>query len=107
MIEQYKEQIKPLVNRTIGTSNMNITAQQNENGPSSLGNLIADAQHTTMNKQILMRENLLGVTYMLFSHLIIPLSKMNLTGQQINEVLHQQWQSNATRMLNYEIEDRI
>jgi 5'-nucleotidase len=90
---------------------MNITAQQNENGESSLGNLIADAQRTTMNPggiraDIDEGELTWGDLYVVqpFNNTLI---KMNLTGQQINEVLHQQWQSNATRMLNYEIEDRI
>lgn len=110
VIEQYEEKVEAIVNRVVGTVESKITAQQNENGESALGNLIADSQRAAMDVDFAfmnpggIRADIdagdvtWGNLYVVqpFNNTLV---KMNVTGQQIRDVLNQQWQANATRML--------
>ncbi|WP_369902103.1 bifunctional UDP-sugar hydrolase/5'-nucleotidase [Bacillus manliponensis] len=109
-VDQYKEKIAPLVNQVIGTSSAPIDRKLNEAGESTLGNLIADAQRANMNAQIALmnpggiRNDLdagditWGEVYGIqpFGNQLI---KVDLTGQDIRDILNQQWQKSTTRML--------
>ncbi|MGM7722989.1 bifunctional metallophosphatase/5'-nucleotidase [Metabacillus sp. Hm71] len=110
MIEKYEEKIEPIVSRVIGTAETSITAAQNENGESALGNFIADAQREAMKADIALMnpggiradldagEVTWGQLYVVqpFKNNLI---KMSLTGQQIQKILNQQWQASRTKML--------
>ena len=109
-VNQYQEKIAPLVNQVIGTSAAPIDRKQNAAGESTLGNLVADAQRATMNTQIALMNpggirNDLDAGDITWGELygIQPfgnqLIKVNLTGQDIRDILNQQWQKNTTRML--------
>lgn len=94
--------IAPITNRNIGDTKCEITKVQNSDGESALGNLIADAQREVMNSDFAffnisgLRTNLRagkitwGRLYYIqpFNNNII---KMTLTGQQIVDLLNQQW----------------
>ncbi|MFN7249457.1 MAG: bifunctional metallophosphatase/5'-nucleotidase [Anaerobacillus sp.] len=109
-IAHYEQLVEPIVNRIVGTAETRLRAQQNEHGESALGNLIADAQRQTMNTDfafmnpggiradIDMGKVTWGNVYTVqpFNNTLV---KMNLTGQQIRQLLNQQWQPNTTRML--------
>ena len=97
-----EEKVAPLVNQVIGTAATNITRSENSAGESALGNLIADAQRAAMATDFAfmnpggIRADLAAgeVTWgELFA--IQPfgnsLVKMNLTGQQVYQLLEQQW----------------
>ncbi|PDZ10086.1 bifunctional metallophosphatase/5'-nucleotidase [Bacillus pseudomycoides] len=109
-MEQYKEKIAPLVNQVVGKSTAPIDRKQNIAGESTLGNLVADAQRATMNAQIALMNpggirNDLDAGDITWGELygIQPfgnqLIKVNLTGQDIRDILNQQWQKSVTRML--------
>lgn len=102
LVDKAVTAVAPLVNRVIGTASQAITRSENSAGESALGNLIADAQRAAMGTDIAfmnaggIRADLPAgnVTWgNLFS--IQPfnndLVKMELTGQQIIELLNQQW----------------
>lgn len=110
LVRQAEEKVAPLVNEVIGVAADNITRTQNSAGESALGNLIADAQRAAMNTDFAfmnpggIRADLAAgqVTWgQLFS--VQPfgnsLVKMGLTGQQIYDLLNQQWQGTGVRML--------
>jgi 5'-nucleotidase len=94
--------IAPIVNRSIGNAKCDISKVQNSDGESALGNLVADAQKAVMNTDFAfinsngLRTNLRagnitwGKLYYMqpFNNNIV---KMTLTGQQIVDLLNQQW----------------
>ncbi|ARK32255.1 bifunctional metallophosphatase/5'-nucleotidase [Halalkalibacter krulwichiae] len=110
MIGQYEEKVEPIVNEIVASTNMRLTGQQNENGESILGNLIADSQRAAMDADFAfmnpggIRADIdegdvtWGNLYVVqpFNNTLV---KMNLSGEQIRQALNQQWQPNATRML--------
>ncbi|MEY8347644.1 5'-nucleotidase C-terminal domain-containing protein [Bacillus cereus] len=109
-MDQYQEKIAPLVNQVVGKSTAPIDRKQNAAGESTLGNLVADAQRATMNTQIALMNpggirNDLDAGDITWGELygIQPfgnqLIKINLTGQDIRDILNQQWQKDKTRML--------
>ncbi|MFE5128149.1 bifunctional metallophosphatase/5'-nucleotidase, partial [Bacillus mobilis] len=109
-IDQYKEKIAPLVNEVVGKSTAAIDRKQNDAGESTLGNVIADAQRQTMQAQIALMNpggirNDLDAGDITWGELygIQPfgnqLIKVDLTGQDIRDILNQQWQKGTTRML--------
>lgn len=109
-MDQYQEKIAPLVNQVVGKSTAPMDRKQNAAGESTLGNLIADVQRSTMNTQIALMNpggirNDLDAGDITWGELygIQPfgnqLIKVNLTGQDIRDILNQQWQKDITRML--------
>lgn len=102
LVTQAQAKVAPLVNRVIGTAAGDLLRAENPAGESALGNLIADAQRTALGTDFAfmnpggIRADLLAgpVTYgELFT--IQPfgnsLVRMDLTGQQIYDLLNQQW----------------
>lgn len=110
MIKQYETKIEPIVNRLIGTAKAPLTALQNEDGESVLGDIIADSQRVAMKTDFALmnpggiRADIDGgdvtwgelFTVQPFNNNLV---KMNLTGQQIRAVLNQQWQGVKRTML--------
>lgn len=102
LVMQAESTVAPLVNRVIGETAVALLRTENPAGESALGNLIADAQRAALGTDFAfmnpggIRADLLAgpVTYgELFT--IQPfgnsLVRMNLTGQQIYDLLNQQW----------------
>jgi len=109
MVANYESTVEPIVNRVIGSTSGNLTALRNENGESILGNLIADAQRQAMNTDIALM-NPGGIradinpgditwgeiyTVQPFNNDMV---KMTMTGQQIRDVLNQQWGAKTTML---------
>lgn len=102
MLEGYEAKVEPIVNRMVGSTSDNLTAKQNENGESVLGDFIADAQRKAMNTEIAfmnpggIRADIdpgditWGEVYTVqpFNNELV---KMTMTGQQIRDLLNQQW----------------
>lgn len=102
MIETYEEKVKPIVKRVVGSTSVALTAQQNANGESLLGDFIADAQQKMMKTDFAFMnpggiradidagEITWGEVYTVqpFNNDVI---KMTMTGQHILDVLNQQW----------------
>lgn len=110
MVDGYKKEVAPLINRVIGNSAEAITTEIDESGESSLGNLIADSQREAMNTDIAFMNpggiradlNAGEITWgELFT--IQPfgniLTQMTLTGEQIRAILEQQFSENSTTIL--------
>ena len=110
LVATVEAKVAPLVARVIGHAAADIRRVQNLAGESALGNLIADAQRIAlgtdfalMNPGGIRTDVLAGpVTYRdLFT--VQPfgnsLVRMTLTGQQIYDLLNQQWVSQPPRML--------
>ncbi len=102
LVAQAQAKVAPLVNRVIGTAAGDLLRAESPAGESALGNLIADAQRTAlgtdfafMNPGGIRADVPSGpVTYgQLFT--VQPfgnsLVRMDLTGQQIYDLLNQQW----------------
>lgn len=102
LVAQAQAKVAPLVNRVIGEAAGELLRTENPAGESSLGNLIADAQRAALGTDFAfmnpggIRADLSAgpVTYgELFT--IQPfgnsLVRMDLTGQQIYDLLNQQW----------------
>lgn len=111
MVGAAEELVAPLVNRLVGESSVAITRAASAAGESALGNLIADAQRDAMGTDVAfmnpggIRADLDAgpVTWgELFT--IQPfgnsLVKMTLTGQQIHDVLEQQFTQASPRILS-------
>ncbi|PLS07323.1 bifunctional metallophosphatase/5'-nucleotidase [Neobacillus cucumis] len=110
MVEGYEAKVAPLVNRVIGTTTDGLTSLQNANGESVLGDLIADSQRNSMKTDFAfmnpggIRADLdpgditWGQAYTVqpFNNALI---KMTMTGQQVRDVLNQQWGATSTNML--------
>ncbi|MCS6896679.1 MAG: bifunctional metallophosphatase/5'-nucleotidase, partial [Nitrospira sp.] len=102
LVAQAQAKVAPLVDRVIGTAATAILRMESPSGESALGNLIADAQRAAMGTDVAfmnpggIRADLLAgpVTY---GHLLTvqpfgnSLVRMELTGQQIYDLLNQQW----------------
>ncbi len=102
LVAQAQAKVAPLVNRVIGEAAADLLRAENPAGESSLGNLIADAQRAALGTDVAfmnpggIRADLSAgpVTYgELFT--IQPfgnsLVRMDLTGQQLYDLLNQQW----------------
>jgi 5'-nucleotidase len=102
LVERAQATVAPLVNRVIGTAATDLVRAESPSGESALGNLIADAQRAALGTDFAfmnpggIRADLAAgpVTYgQLFT--IQPfgnsLVRMELTGQQIYDLLNQQW----------------
>jgi 5'-nucleotidase len=102
LVMQAESTVAPLVNRVIGEAAAALLRTENPAGESTLGNLIADAQRAALGTDFAfmnpggIRADLLAgpVTFgELFT--VQPfgnsLVRMNLTGQQIYDLLNQQW----------------
>lgn len=102
LVAQAQAKVAPLVNRVIGEAATDLLRAENPAGESSLGNLIADAQRAALGTDVAfmnpggIRADLSAgpVTYgELFT--IQPfgnsLVRMDLTGQQLYDLLNQQW----------------
>ncbi len=97
-----EEKVAPLVNQVIGVAADDITRAENGAGESALGNLIADAQRAAMGTDFAfmnpggIRADVLAgdvtwgelFTVQPFGNSLV---KMDLTGQQIYDLLEQQW----------------
>ncbi|MBH8599366.1 5'-nucleotidase C-terminal domain-containing protein [Thermoactinomyces sp. CICC 10523] len=103
MVAEAEKKVGPLINQVIGKTAAAITRTQNEAGESALGNLIADAQRSAMNTDFAfmnpggIRADLPAgdvtwgdlYTTQPFGN---QLEKMELTGEQIKQLLNQQFQ---------------
>lgn len=110
MIQKYEAKVEPIANRVVGSTSINLTAMQNANGESVLGDLIADAQRSTMKTDFAfmnpggIRADIdagditWGEVYTVqpFNN---DLVKVTMTGQQIRDLLNQQWGQSKTNML--------
>lgn len=102
LLARAEAKVAPIVNTVVGTAAGEITRTQNAAGESALGNLIADAQRATMGTDCAfmnpggIRDDIhagdvtVGMIYTIqpFNNVLM---KMSLTGQQIYDVLNQQW----------------
>ncbi|HLO13124.1 MAG TPA: 5'-nucleotidase C-terminal domain-containing protein [Pseudoneobacillus sp.] len=110
MIQKYEAKVEPIANRVVGSTSINLTAMQNANGESVLGDLIADAQRSTMKTDFAfmnpggIRADIdagditWGEVYTVqpFNN---DLVKVTMTGKQIRDLLNQQWGQSKTNML--------
>lgn len=110
MVEGYAAKVAPLVNRVIGTTTNSLTALQNANGESVIGDLIADSHRNAMKTDFAfmnpggIRADIdagditWGQAYTVqpFNNALV---KMTMTGQQISDVLNQQWKDSSATML--------
>lgn len=103
LVQKYADQAAPLVNRVVGTSTAKLESPRDAGVDTPLGNLIADSQRAQMGTQMAFMNpggirapiEAGEVTYgELFA--VQPfgnnLVKLNLTGDQIYQLLNQQWQ---------------
>lgn len=102
LVAAAEEKVAPLVNRVIGESAVDLLKRQNPAGESALGNLIADAQRGAMGSDFAfmnpggIRADLPAgpvtwgelFTVQPFGNSLV---RMTLTGQQIYDLLNQQW----------------
>ena len=110
MVDSYSEQIAPLVNEVIGQADTALTREQDDSGESTLGNVIADSQRVIMGTDFAFM-NPGGIRADLDQGAITwgeafniqpfgnSLVTMNMTGQQIKDVLEQQWNGSYPKML--------
>lgn len=109
MIEGYEAKVGPIINRVVGSTSVSLTAQQNENGESVIGDFIADAQREAMktdfaflNSGVIRADIDSGDITWGEVYTVQPfnndLLKMTMSGQQIRNALNQQWGTN-TNML--------
>lgn len=110
LLRRYEEQVAPRVERKVAEAAIPLTRDASPAGESALGNLIADAQRWKMGTDFAfmnpggIRADLeagpitWGELYSVqpFNN---DLVKMTLTGEQIYQLLNQQWQENRTRFL--------
>ncbi len=102
LLEEAKAKVAPLTEQVVGTAAAEITRTQTPAGEAALGNLIADSQRAAMGTDLAfmnpggIRADLdagtvtWGQLYTIqpFNNYLV---KMTLTGQQIYDVLNQQW----------------
>jgi 2',3'-cyclic-nucleotide 2'-phosphodiesterase len=111
LVSKYEDQVAPIINQVTGTADETITRTQNAAGESALGNLIADAQRWKMDTDFAFM-NPGGIRDDIYDgevtwgelYTVQPfnndLVKMTLTGEQIRNLLNQQWANlNKIRML--------
>ncbi|MBD0306400.1 MAG: bifunctional metallophosphatase/5'-nucleotidase [Nitrospiraceae bacterium] len=111
LVAQAEATVAPKVARVVGQVAADISRIQNEAGESPLGNLIADAQRWAMKTDIafmnrggigddLHRGNVMWGDVLHVHRFGNTLIRMELTGQQIYDVLNQQWlNQDVPRML--------
>ena len=98
----------------VGKSTASIDRKQNDAGESTLGNLVADAQRQTMQTQIALMNpggirNDLDAGDITWGELygIQPfgnqLIKVDLTGQDIRDILNQQWQKEQQECFKFQV----
>ncbi|MDC2866006.1 MULTISPECIES: bifunctional metallophosphatase/5'-nucleotidase [unclassified Bacillus (in: firmicutes)] len=108
-LQSYQTKVAPLTEQILGKSIHEVTRDQNKNGEADLGALIAVSQRQAMQTDIAfvnpgtIRHNLpAGFITWENTFLIQPfenkLIKMELTGKEIQSVLHEQW-DDEVRML--------
>jgi 5'-nucleotidase len=111
MVAAAEELVAPLVNMVIGQAAGPLTRTANAAGESELGNLIADAQRAAMGTEFAfmnpggIRADLEGgevtwgelFTVQPFGNSLV---RMTLTGQQVKELLEQQFIGTSTRLLS-------
>ena len=102
LVTQAEQTVAPLVNEVIGQAAIDIVQAENSAGESTLGNLIADSQRAAVQADfafmnpggirtdILASEVTWGELFAVqpFGNSLV---KMNLTGQQVYDLLNQQW----------------
>jgi 5'-nucleotidase len=110
MVDGYKAIVAPLINREVGTSSEAITKTADASGESALGNLIADSQRLAMSTDFALM-NPGGIRADLDAGPITwgelftiqpfgnQLVSMTYTGQQLKEVLEQQFTASKTTTL--------
>ncbi|RHW36842.1 bifunctional metallophosphatase/5'-nucleotidase [Lysinibacillus yapensis] len=110
MVESYKETVAPLVNEVIGQTTSPLTRNQDDSGESTLGNFTADSHRAVMGTDFAfmnpggIRADIdagditWGEVYTT-SPFGNSLVSMELTGEQIKEILEQQWKGSYPRML--------
>ncbi len=123
LLEMSEEVVEPLTNRIVTIASADITREETDAGESALGNLVADGQRAAMNADIAfittgsLRADLAegnvtwGDLYSVqpFSSTVLS---MTLTGDQVRDVLEQQWQTPlpphnlAVSGLSYTFDDR-
>lgn len=109
LIEGYEAKVAPIINRVIGSTTTELTARQNENGESVLGDFITDAQRAKMKTDFALTnpggiradidagEITWGEAYTV-QPFYNELVRMTMTGKQLRDVLNQQWGA-KTQML--------
>lgn len=117
LVARYEKLAAPLADEIVGEITAPITKKQNEAGESTLGNLVADAQHAAtaapdkggaafaiMNAGGI-RTDLATAGDITFGQIFAVqpfgnlLVTITLTGTQIHQVLEQQWRGDRARML--------
>jgi 5'-nucleotidase len=109
LVKTAEDAVAPLTNRVVGTASTDILKAQNGAGESALGNLVADSQRSArfptpasepgdvafmnpggIRADIYSGEVTWGELYTVqpFNNYLV---KMELTGQQVNDLLNQQW----------------
>ncbi|WP_224752412.1 bifunctional metallophosphatase/5'-nucleotidase [Metabacillus arenae] len=110
MVQGYEEQVGPFINEVVGTAEEELTRSADASGESVLGNFIADVQREAMKTDFAfmnpggIRDNLYageitwGELYNIqpFNNSLV---KMTLTGEQIKDLLEQQWQEGGSKIL--------
>ena len=110
MVDGYKSTVAPLINREVGTSSEAITKTVDASGETPLGNLIADSQRDALSTDFAFM-NPGGIRADLDAGPITwgelftiqpfgnQLVRMTYTGQQLKEVLEQQFTASKTTIL--------
>ncbi len=110
LVSRYEKVVGPSINRVVGTAKNAITRDPSPAGEQPLGNLIADAQRwqtktdfAFMNPGGIRADLNAGEVTVGELFAVQPfgndLVTMNLTGQQVYDLLNQQWQGTRTRFL--------
>ncbi|WP_082692757.1 bifunctional UDP-sugar hydrolase/5'-nucleotidase [Bacillus sp. FJAT-29814] len=109
MIEGYEAKIEPIVNEVVGSTTTALTSKQNENGESVLGDFIADSQRIALKTDFAFM-NPGGIRADIDSgditwgevYTVQPFNndmiRMTMTGQQIRNLLNQQWGAKTTML---------
>lgn len=110
LIKRAESTVEPIVNAYIGTAGCLLSKKQNEHGESNLGDFITDAFKTILRADIgmtnphgLRHDIQPGAVYWgdLFS--VLPFSnemvKVTLTGEEIHELLEEQWMGEHPNLL--------
>jgi 5'-nucleotidase len=102
LVKAAEDKVAPLVNQVIGTAAVALTRTENPAGESNLGNLIADAQRAATGTQVafmnpggIRADIAVGPVTWGAMFAVQPfgnsLVRMDLTGQDIYDLLNQQW----------------
>ena len=110
LVQLAEDKVEPLINSPVATVQSALLREQNDDGESNMGNLVADAYRAVMNTDIGltnahgMRDDISpgiitwGTVYSVlpFANNIVSVS---LTGQDIYDLLEQQWMGSYPNML--------